>query len=1149
MGMGTCTAAGPAAAWVAMAAVVSLVGCGGGGNEDERGDAGGTGSGSDGSGGAVVAPAPAPDRSSPEVVDAMNRAAGLMRRYDYDAALAEIDALLARDPAWVRLRVDRAIAVMNRQDDGDEQLARTELNAVLEDAPDDIRALYVGGLLDLRAGDVDRAGERLGRVAELDPDDPYVAYFHGQAIEGSDPAAALAAYERAESRDPYLRSAPYRAASVLRRLGRAAEAGPKLQQFMALADDPRARTAEFVYTRMGDKAEVGGLAESPEPGAVLAAPAGPVFESAEALVPDADVRWSGVAAPIALDLDGDGRIDVLAMNAIVGNDGSHAVMRASEDGRWSLDRDHPLARMQGRFALAADLDDDGDTDLHVGGMAGSRTWFRDPDADGGWRADVLHESPALADGLCYDVDHDGDLDVLLATLDGDLRLLRQSDEGQLAFDAESPLVAPVEGMRAWDGLAVGDVDGDRDLDIFVSRAPGGPVLFRNERLGAWTTELIETPVPLRAAVAADADADGRPEIYAQAGDGTIGRWRDGDGWSEPDSVAGAPAGGALRRARFAIVDVDGVPGPEMVSVDESGAPVAVPVPGEVTVPSEFGTMPWTLVLEDERRGPSMMTFGEDGPKLHRPGPGRHDFVAFDLRGRVDAADSLRSNAAGIGTEWAVRTGVSWSVGRRLRSAGGPGQSLQPIAVGLGGASRADYLVLEWSDGVAQSEVHGAADAGADPIDLSAGNVVTIVETQRQLSSCPIIFTWDGERWVFVSDVLGVGGLGYLVEPGVFAEPRPRERFLFPDGVLAPRDGRFEIRLHEPMEEICLLDHAALDVWDLPPDWDVVPDERLALDDRPATGEPRFYRRSEIRRLVAATDASGRDVLGSLTAIDDVAAPGPAPHRRFIGTRTGEQVLELVFDGRLDEGSAGSTPTLVVDGWVEYPYSQTNYAAAGAGVVAEPPTLEARGADGVWRVVAPSFGYPAGMPRRMSLPLVGLPDGCDRLRIRTTLEVYWDHLFVVPTTSPEQMPSKPILTRLEPMSATLARTGFPRRTTGPQRRPWYDDSDRAAFSDMRSPRGLLTRMGDVLELVSRIDDASAVFGPGEEVRLGFDAPESAPSGWTRRVVLDVSGWCKDMDLFTRDGDTVEPLPSRDGEGPGAEARALDAAFRTRLRDGR
>jgi len=59
-----------------------------------------------------------------------------------------------------------------------------------------------------------------------------------------------------------------------------------------------------------------------------------------------------------------------------------------------------------------------------------------------------------------------------------------------------------------------------------------------------------------------------------------------------------------------------------------------------------------------------------------------------------------------------------------------------------------------------------------------------------------------------------------------------------------------------------------------------------------------------------------------------------------------------------------------------------------------------------------------------------------------------------------------------------------------------------------------------ELVAEKDDAVAIFGPGEEVHLEFAAPpEGAPEGWTRRLVLETRGWCKDMDLYTKDGETV------------------------------
>jgi hypothetical protein len=53
------------------------------------------------------------------------------------------------------------------------------------------------------------------------------------------------------------------------------------------------------------------------------------------------------------------------------------------------------------------------------------------------------------------------------------------------------------------------------------------------------------------------------------------------------------------------------------------------------------------------------------------------------------------------------------------------------------------------------------------------------------------------------------------------------------------------------------------------------------------------------------------------------------------------------------------------------------------------------------------------------------------------------------------------------------------------------------------------------------------------------------GWTRRFVLDARGWCKDMDLYTRDGDTVEPLLDTGSHA----AAVLQRAYTTRYESGR
>ena len=75
---------------------------------------------------------------------------------------------------------------------------------------------------------------------------------------------------------------------------------------------------------------------------------------------------------------------------------------------------------------------------------------------------------------------------------------------------------------------------------------------------------------------------------------------------------------------------------------------------------------------------------------------------------------------------------------------------------MGGASRIDFLEIDWPDGVFQSE-----------LQLVSGTH-RIGEVQRQISSCPLVFTrgHDDDSFEFITDVLGVGGIGAMVSPGV-----------------------------------------------------------------------------------------------------------------------------------------------------------------------------------------------------------------------------------------------------------------------------------------------------------------------------------------------------------------------------------------------
>ncbi len=1069
---------------------------------------------------------------TPAMVEASNHGVGLMGQFDFDGAVAAFDALASRHPEWPDGQFNLAVALMNRQGEGDPARAEALLRTLLEVPAVSRRAQYVLGLLLLHDGRDDEALPHLERVATSDPPDGFAAYYVGQIRLGSSPPDALEWYERARRLQPMLRSAHYGSFLALQRLGRGDEAAARLDEFQSLARNPQATLAEFKYTRMGPLSEAVTVDVSdprPAPG-----PAGPRFlEGAPLLATGAPVWRAPDARPpsiTAADIDGDGAID-LFITGIVDGRAPNAVL-LNRPGGFVLDRDHPLAAVPGlTAALWGDLDDDGLLDVVLCRRRGGTQIWRQA-AAGRWQ-DVTSSlgidlsALDVVDGALVDADHDGDLDIWLVNASGPNELLNNDGNGRFRPIAGAAGVAG-DG-RPSRGIVVADLDGDRDVDVIVLNAEPPHDVFLNGRVWEYQRDdgaALLAAAPMTALVAGDLDADGETELYS-AGPRGVERWRrDETGVWQPARIAEAPGGAATQ---LALADTNGDAAFELVATSREGwiaLDIAPPSAAPAFSAQEAGLAGWTVAHLDVETGPSVVGVQADGtPVIWRPGPGRHGYIALQFTGRDPRSDQRRSNVSGIGTSVAVRTGSAWTAFETIRLTTGPGQSLQPVTVGLGGAPRVDFVAMTWSDGVYQTE-----------LGLEGGRLHVIGETQRQLSSCPVLFAWDGTRFAFVTDLLGVGGIGFFEQPGRYSEPHPREDILFPEGALVPRDGTYQLKIGEPMEEIAYLDSAALVAYDLPPGWRMVLDERKAVTGPAPTSLPIFYR--EERVPARAKNHRGEDVTDLVRTVDRVAAGPDRIDARFIGL-AGEHFVEFEFDEPLAHGPG--RPVLMADGWIEYPYAQTVFAAWQAGAAYEAPTLEARDGRGRWHVVAREFGYPAGMPRRMAYPLPPLPAGTTALRLRTTQQIYWDRLAIV------YAEAAPVYRRhvLPLTAATLEEVGFARRTTGPQRTPHYDYDQRAPLADTRHARGWYTAFGPVDELVSAEDHAVAIFGPGEEVHLEFEAPaEGPPAGWTRRLVLESRGWCKDLDLYTKDGETVEPLPGR-----ATSARdALHPRFHTRYRAG-
>ena len=1092
-----------------------------------------------------------------EMIERHNRGVGLMGQFEFSAAHNVFAELLDEHAGWPHVTVDLAIATLNRQRPGDMEMAASLLDGLLENEIGDVRALYCRAVVHLNNGQATQALRLFQQVAKRDPQDAYATYFAGQCLfEISKYDDAFRQFQRAIKVDPYLRSAYYGAFNAARRIGKQDESRDYLDQFQKLENNPQARFAEIKYTRMGSKAMVQALDMGSATDTPLAK--GPPFSPATELLLliGENTNWRVVAQGAAVpsvtvcDINGDGQRDLFIASGIQdGETALNAVLMSSDRG-FELVSEHALAHVtEVNSVLWADFDNDGHTDAYLCRRGENQLWRQsEPNV---WQDETSSTSTGgghlnTVDGAAIDADHDGDLDLFLVNADGPNELLNNNLDGTFRPLAEQQGIAgDGSGSRQ---VVFTDIDSDRDVDLIVINDEPPHEVYINDRL--WRYHAYQALEEFcqgdwLAAVAADLNADGQVELVAATKTGLV-TWNvdDAGNWSrEAFTVAAHKNAISGPINGLAIGDVNGSGVLDVVVAAEGGL-IVLARPSNLETLREYeyagDIFRFALANLDDVSGPSAIGLRSGAaPLIWRPGAGRPPFLTFAFTGRENKGEQMRSNASGIGLKAAVRSGSKWTAMTTFRTNSGPGQSLQPIAVGLGGAQRADFVRLDWPDGLMQTESN-----------LRIGQLHRIEETQRQTSSCPVLFAWNGSNYGFVTDLLGVGGIGFNLGNGQYAQPRPWEHLLLPDDSVEPRRKRYELKIGEPMEEACYLDSVRLVQYDLPPGWAMTIDERAAVGEPPPSGDPINFQ--DVVRPNKVVNDRGTDVTKLVAAIDGQAAPVGRLDRRFVGV-TEEHWLEMTFDDALDV--TADDLILVFDGWIEYPYSQTMFAAWQAGKTYEAPTLEALGQDGQWHAVLPNFGYMAGMPRQSSVPIPmdRLPKGTKRLRLSTNMEIYWDRLLLVISEPCHQVRR----TELPLLKARIDEPGFAARRTLAQRRPFYDYGRRAPLWDTRHQAGFYTAFGDAIALLAETDDAIAIIGPGEEVHLEFGASQSPPwSGWTRRLVLEAHGWCKDMDLYTQHGEMVEPLPRYSADTTDASSvddtedrrQRLHEEFNTRYRGG-
>ena len=89
-------------------------------------------------------------------ISLINQGVGLMGSFDYAGALAVFEPLANSHPAWDQAVINYAIALKNRQGEGDAERALSVLDELLQRSPNNAQANYISGVLNLYLGQVFR---------------------------------------------------------------------------------------------------------------------------------------------------------------------------------------------------------------------------------------------------------------------------------------------------------------------------------------------------------------------------------------------------------------------------------------------------------------------------------------------------------------------------------------------------------------------------------------------------------------------------------------------------------------------------------------------------------------------------------------------------------------------------------------------------------------------------------------------------------------------------------------------------------------------------------------------------------------------------------------------------------------------------------
>jgi len=1147
-----------------------------------------------------------------EAYRANNIGVALLEQFKHKEGADAFKRALQLAPKLALARINLGIALYNLPDLPG---AQREMQTALALTPASPQPHYILALIAKTQNRTDDAIAAFQRVIKIDPNDTGTNINLGQLYaQQRKYAEAIAVLRTALASEPYNATALYNLGTSLMRAGQRDEGQNVIKQFQELRQRGSGSTIGTNYLEQGRYAEaIVSTGSEPElvdrsVPAVSFTDATAVFlsgnpkASAPAGVPSAfgrkfksgelnDAARNELAAALGgnltlFDFDLDGDLDLFWVSPVeqrlYRNDAGKFTEVTAQSGALN-------AKFTGTGigAVAGDYDNDGKPDLFVIRYGGLSLYHN----DGGKFSDVTTNAgigayPSLPSSAAFvDVDHDGDLDIVVIGLadlsksPGDREsvfpddfggasnmLLRNDGNGKFT---DITATAKLDRIGHATAVVPTDFNNKRDIDLIVVNYGKAPELFSNQRDGSFRNVAAEIGLAAvgrwTCVAAGDLNKDGYTDFFFGRADGPA-IFAISDGQEKFKTVTAPDGSEGARAAQILDYDNDGLL--DCLAITNKGLRVWRNIGNNPAGAAQAGLPNWTDVSERAHTNELQVSTSRLFAAADIDQDGDEDLIFLSPSGELRIARndggninrSLRinlagkvSNRSGVGSKVEVRAG---SLVQKLETySASPAPAPADVVFGLGKRAGAEAVRVLWPAGIVQAETELAK---ASPGKTSVALTFSVTELDRKPSSCPYLYVWNGERFEFVTDFMGGGEMGHLEEPGRFNAPDSDEYVRIRGDQLKERNGRYELRVTNELEEALFVDRLQLIAVAHPRGTEVYPNEGL-------TGPPlppfKLFTTRAARTPLAAVDDHGHDVLSRIAKLDreypddfrlhqvrgfadehsltldlgpdresKVESPkskvraGTSPSTKSSKHSISDKQTLDFGHWTLDKKKSGSDRViLLLTGWTDYAWSSDTLAASQSGKSLMLPALQVKDASGHWRTVIENIGIPVGRPQTVAVDLTARFLSYNReVRIVTNMRIYWDQILVDTSASDTTVQ----MTNLDPVVASLRWRGFSRELSPDGRQPLGYDYEQVSYtSPWKVMTGRYTREGDVRELLLKSDDMFVISRPGDEISLSFDAEKlpPLPRGWTRTFLLYADGFSKEMDINSASPDQVGPMP--------------------------